>query len=75
MCIRDRSDAFLSRLRGEPAEDSNALDEAVVASLFFGSILPVVGMYLSITRRQNPIKTLSDFLNFSESYAERGNAV
>ncbi|MAX57197.1 MAG: hypothetical protein CL537_17045 [Alcanivoracaceae bacterium] len=73
--ICNTSDAFLSRLRGEPAEDSNALDEAVVASLFFGSILPVVGMYLSITRRQNPIKTLSDFLNFSESYAERGNAV
>ena len=69
--ICNTSDAFVSRLRGEPAEDSHVLDEAVVATMFFAGILPVVGLYLSVSRGQNPIDTLSDFINFSESYSER----
>ncbi|PND54232.1 hypothetical protein CRM90_29080 [Mycobacterium sp. ENV421] len=69
--ICNTSDAFLSRLGGEPAEDSRTLDEAIVAALFFGGILPVVGLYLSVSRGQNPIETLSDFIHFSDNYTER----
>ena len=69
--ICNTSDAFVSRLRGEPAEDSHVLDEAVIATMFFAGILPVVGLYLSVSRGQNPVDTLSDFINFSESYSER----
>lgn len=62
------ADAFLERVKGDPVEDSNLFDEVIIASSFFGAILPVVGVYLSILRKESPLETMKDFTQFSRKY-------
>lgn len=57
-------DALLSRLRGEPAEDSGLLDELFITALFMG-VAPFVAIMLAVWRRQSPPALLRDFQEFS----------
>ena len=66
--ICNTSDAFLERLKGEPVEGSHPIDELIVASVFFGTILPSVGLYLALLRGESPLKTLKDFRGFASQY-------
>ncbi len=69
------ADSFIERVQGEPVPDSKWLDEAIVAGSFFGVILPVVGLYLAILRRESPFNTMKDFMNFASNYQKKGAAV
>lgn len=62
------ADAFIERLSGDPVEGSPLIDEMVIAGSFFGFILPVVGIYLSVLRKESPLKTMKDFTRFSQQY-------
>lgn len=68
--ICNTSDAFVERLKGEPVAGSRALDELLVASLFFGGILPTVGIYMAALRGESPLSTLQDFRNFASRYGQ-----